>query len=528
LVFFPMDLVSCIGSAIALVVGLTLMNNLVFLPALTLWIGGWLCPDKANGAANAQPWRQAQANEAGSSFWRSVGAFSTRYAVAIIIVTLLLAIPVSKRLTHLTVSDNQNDLLPYDTLSGQALREMETEFGSAMCSPLEIVVKPRGPEDIWSREFYDRTSRFVAALQSDPEVKSDSVVSLVSMQGHAVPYEGVALARSVSGMDSARQKAALMFLDKNNRSAFESYLHMLGSYVSPNRDAIKLTLFLNVDPLSPEAKAWLPKARTDCVKEAYGDTAEVGFACRTAESLDTVDDAFAIFPRMVVVVLAVIYVIIALMFRSAIIPLRLLITVGLTISFIFGMFDLVFLRHWGAFLIPQIGSIQGVFWILPIIAFCVIVGLGLDYELFILSRVKEAVWTGCTTREGIQDSLESTGRLVTGAGAIMIVSFSGMMFSTMVPLIEIGFIMGFAILIDATVVRILLVPALMSVADQWNWWPSRPPTAEELAADGVPPAVQKPDVRPHAGDQQPPCLAREQRSATKARPSAGSQLRTGH
>jgi uncharacterized membrane protein YdfJ with MMPL/SSD domain len=93
--------------------------------------------------------------------------------------------------------------------------------------------------------------------------------------------------------------------------------------------------------------------------------------------------------------------------------------------------------------------------------------------------VKEAVWTGRTTAEGIQDSLECTGKLVTGAGAIMIVSFGGMMFSTMVPLIEIGLPRA-SNLIDATVVRLLV--ALMSVADRWNWWPSRPPTRAELAA----------------------------------------------
>ena len=283
-------------------------------------------------------------------------------------------------------------------------------------------------------------------------------------------------------MTGVLRNAALMRLDPNTRVAAESYLREFGSYVSSDGDAIKITLFLSVDPLAQEAKDWLIRARDDYAKTAYGDTAEVGFACRTAESLDIVSNAFRIFPRMVVAVLAVIYIIIGLMFRSAIIPLRLLITVGLTISFIFGMFDLVFLRHWGAFLLPQIEHINGLFWILPIIAFCVIVGLGLDYELFILSRVKEAVWAGRTTREGIQDSLECTGKLVTGAGAIMIVSFGGMMFSTMVPLIEIGFIMGFAILIDATVVRILLVPALMSVADRWNWWPSRPPAVEERAA----------------------------------------------
>ena len=482
LVFFPMDLISCIGSAIALIVGLTLMNNLVFLPAITLLMGGWLCHDKTIGEEKTDPWSDPTANRAGPSFWRRVGAFSTRYSVAIIIVALILTIPVSKHLANLTVSDNQDDLLPYDTLSGKAYRKMKSEFGSGMLSPLQIVVKAKGMDDIWSREFYDSTTQFVTALQRDREVRGDSLMSMISMQGHLIPYEGVVLARSLSGMNSALQKATLMRLDKSIRLSAESYLLAFGSYVSSDRDAIKITLFLSVDPLSQEAKDWLIKARNDYVKSVYGDTAEVGFACRTAESIDTVDNAFRIFPRMIVAVLVVIYVIIGLMFRSAIIPLRLLLTVALTISFIFGMFDLVFLRHWGAFLIPQIGNITGLFWILPIIAFCVIVGLGLDYELFILSRVREAVWTGRTTREGIQDSLECTGKLVTGAGAIMIVSFGGMMFSTMIPLIEIGFIMGFAILIDATVVRILLVPALMSVADQWNWWPSRPPTRDGLAA----------------------------------------------
>ena len=138
-----------------------------------------------------------------------MGAFSTRYSVAIIIVALLLAIPVSWQLANLTVSDNQDDLLPYDTLSGQAFAKMKSEFGSAMLSPLDIVVKAKGPDDIWSREFYDATAQFIAALQSDREVKPDSLMSVICMQGHLVPYEGVALARSVSGMNDALRNAAL-------------------------------------------------------------------------------------------------------------------------------------------------------------------------------------------------------------------------------------------------------------------------------------------------------------------------------
>jgi RND superfamily putative drug exporter len=512
LVFFPMNLVSGIGSAITLIVGLTLINNLLFLPAVTLLLGGWLCQDGTVGAEHGAP-RRVRPQPAGPSFWRRVGAFSTRFAVAIIVVAVLLAIPVSRRLADLTVSDDQDDLLPYDTLSGRAFAKMKSEFGSAMLSPLDIVIKPKGPADIWSREFYDATTRFIADLQSDPEVKPDSLMSVICMQGHLVPYEGIASARNLAGLGSTLQEAALMQLDENTRLSAQSFLRTFPSYVSTRGDAIKLTLFLSVDPLSPEAKNWLAKARSAYVQSAYGDTADVGFACRTAESLDIVDNAFRIFPWMIVAVLAVTYLIIGLMFRSAIIPLRLLITVGLTISFIFGMFDLVFLRHWGAFLLPQIENIRGLFWILPIIAFCVIIGLGLDYELFILSRVKEAVWTGRTTAEGIQDSLECTGKLVTGAAAIMIVSFGGMIFSSMVPLIEIGFIMGFAILIDATVVRILLVPALMTVADRWNWWPSQPPTLEELAAEeeeapaAAPPTVPASDVMRKA-DSRPPAGAR--------------------
>jgi uncharacterized membrane protein YdfJ with MMPL/SSD domain len=310
LVFFPMDLISCIGSAIALIVGLTLINNLVFVPALTLLMGGWLCQDRTVGKEKTLPRRDAKAEWAGASFWRRVGAFSTRYSVAIIIVALLLAIPVSKQLANLAASDNQDDLLPYDTRSGQAFQKMKSEFGSAMLSPLDIVVKAKSPDDIWSREFYDATTQFIAALQSDREVKPDSLMSVTCMQGHLVPYEGVAFARSLSGMNDALRNAALMQLDESIRLSAQSYLRAFGSYVSPDRDAIKITLFLSVDPLAPEAKDWLTKARNDYVQSAYGDTAEVGFACRTAESLDIVGNAFRIFPRMVVAVLVVIYIII--------------------------------------------------------------------------------------------------------------------------------------------------------------------------------------------------------------------------
>ena len=134
-----------------MIVGLTLINNLVFLPALTLFLGGWLCKDKTAGQEKALSRRGTPRKPDGPSFWRRVGAFSTRYSAAIVVVTLLLAIPVSKQLINLTVSDNQDDLLPYDTLSGQAYQTLRSEFGSAMLSPLVSWSSPKGPYYIWSR-----------------------------------------------------------------------------------------------------------------------------------------------------------------------------------------------------------------------------------------------------------------------------------------------------------------------------------------------------------------------------------------
>jgi RND superfamily putative drug exporter len=210
------------------------------------------------------------------------------------------------------------------------------------------------------------------------------------------------------------------------------------------------------------------------VNDAFGEKYEVGFSSYTAESLDIVNTSYRLFPAMVLIVLVVIYVLIFAMFRSLFIPIRLILTIGVTMTFIFGLSYLFLVEHWAAFLKDEINNIQGIYWILPILSFCIILGLGLDYDLFVLSRVREAVWNGRTTKEAVADSLETTGKLVTGAGAIMVVSFGGMMLSTMLPLIEVGFIIGIAVLLDATVVRILLVPAIMSVADKWNWWPSKP------------------------------------------------------
>jgi RND superfamily putative drug exporter len=106
--------------------------------------------------------------------------------------------------------------------------------------------------------------------------------------------------------------------------------------------------------------------------------------------------------------------------------------------------------------------------------FCVMFGLSMDYEVFLLSRVREEYdMTGDNTR-AVAAALERTGRLITGAAAIMGAVFFAFGTADMVPIQAIGIGMGIAVVVDATIVRALLVPATMRIMGEWNWWAPAP------------------------------------------------------
>jgi putative drug exporter of the RND superfamily len=471
LAFFPINIISSIGLAISLIVFLTLINNMIFTTALTLILGGWLCKGDNCKAPEKR----------GESGWRKLARFSSKYAIAIIVVAILTAAPLAFELSKIEVTDNSEDLFPSSTGSYSAYQTLKTEFSMTMTRPLEIVIKTN-PGDVWSHSFYNETTAFIDRMEADQEVSADSIMSMYKMNGNAVPYQMIQLARAYPSMSGMERNITLSQMSDMNRSAFIAFMGRYEEYVSKDQDAVRISISLNVPTLSNEAKGWVQKARSDYVDEYFGDRYEVGFYGYTAESMDIVNTSYQFFPWMVLIVLVVIYLLIFAMFRSVFIPIRLILTIGVTMAFIFGLSYLFLVEHWASFIMDDINNISGIYWILPILSFCIILGLGMDYDLFVLSRVREAVWSGRTTKEAVSDSLETTGKLVTGAGAIMVVAFGGMILSTMLPIKEVGFIIGVAVLLDATIVRILLVPAIMSVADRWNWWPAKPPK-------GIPPEV---------------------------------------
>ena len=191
--------------------------------------------------------------------------------------------------------------------------------------------------------------------------------------------------------------------------------------------------------------------------------------------VDAIDKVFDLFPLMITITIIIIYVLIALMFRSAFIPLRLIITIAITLSWIYGLSVLVFEYDYFDALFPALYEVDALYWIVPIMAFSILIGLGLDYDIFLLSRISEFRDMGYTDIAAIHKGLYKTGSIISAAGVIMAISFSGLLLSKEMVLNQFGFILCVAVLVDTFIIRTVLVPAIMSIAEKWNWWPGKKP-----------------------------------------------------
>jgi len=199
-----------------------------------------------------------------------------------------------------------------------------------------------------------------------------------------------------------------------------------------------------------------------------GDKSEIlvgGFAAYSADTLNAIKDKLPI--ALMFIFIATILLIYAQV-GSLIIPFKAVIMNVLSISASFGMLVVVFQWGWGSDLLGF--TAQPIDSANPIIMFCIVFGLSMDYEVLMLSRIHEEWERTGDNREAVANGLQKTGRLITGAAAIMVVVFSSFGFSSVLILKQIGFGLALAILVDATIVRALLVPATMRLMGKWNWW----------------------------------------------------------
>ena len=175
------------------------------------------------------------------------------------------------------------------------------------------------------------------------------------------------------------------------------------------------------------------------------------------------------FPWAMALVFASTFVLLGLGFRSLAIPLKSLVLNTLTVGSSFGVITLVFQHGWAGGLFGIPGGLGFVETSVPIFIFAVVFGLSMDYEVFLISRVVESHREGRSDREAVKDALASTGGVITSAALIMIVVFSVFLFSSVVLIKTLALGLTVAVLLDATLVRSVLVPSTVVLLGEWNW-----------------------------------------------------------
>jgi RND superfamily putative drug exporter len=143
----------------------------------------------------------------------------------------------------------------------------------------------------------------------------------------------------------------------------------------------------------------------------------------------------------------------------------------LSVAASFGALVLVFQDGHGIRLFGVPEGTGSIFPIVPIVAFAIVFGLSMDYEVFLVARVLESRRSGMSELEAIPEGIARTAGLITSAAAIMIVVFAAFTFGHFLVIKMLGFTLAVAVFIDATIVRIVIGPALLRVAGDWNWWP---------------------------------------------------------
>lgn len=245
-------------------------------------------------------------------------------------------------------------------------------------------------------------------------------------------------------------------------------------------DALYFELRVPFDPFSAQGFTWLKDARDALAVSRERTGLNYYLASEVASNVDTVNAVYDMFPYAVAATLTFVFMLVGVAFRSLVVPIRTVLSLGLNLAFVYGSAVLVYqygtLDWMGVATLHSQGQLS---WLTPIMTFSVVVGLGLDYDVFLITRIFEYRKAGLSERNSIFYGLSQTGPIITAAGCIMAIAFVGLLFSEIEGLNQLSFFLVIAVLLDTFVVRSILVPNMMLVLGKLNWWPLKYPVTED-------------------------------------------------
>ncbi|MEA2578594.1 MAG: putative drug exporter of the superfamily [Chloroflexota bacterium] len=450
LLLFEAPAIRSIGISGSLVVLCSVLYALTFLPALLGMLGHRVNALSLRGLLGRFRPLAAEPGLARRSRWERVAHAVMRRPLAVLVPTLAILLIAGSPFLNLEQGVPGADIYPAGVESRDAYVALQTDFAPGETTPIVILANVQGaptdPANIAA------ISSFATAVDAIDGI--DRVEGPFSIRD---PQTGTEL--------TPDQVAALYALPASQRPPGIDAL--LARYVEGS--TVRLDAISPLSPSQPVATDMIPVIRA--IDPGAGITTEVGGSAATGHDFLVSQSERA--PLAVGLTLIASAVILFLLFGSVIIPLKAVVMTLLSISASFGALVWIFQEgHLSDVLAFQpLGyTIAGN----PIIMFSVIFGLSMDYEVLLLSRIQEAYRRTGDNTASVAEGLARTAGVITGAALIMVTVFAAFALADVITIKSIGVGMAIAVFVDATIIRVLLVPATMRLMGRWNWWAPGP------------------------------------------------------
>ena len=389
-------------------------------------------------------WRRRRAAPAGEG-WRRWADRVVAHPWLVLAVALPPVALLAAQALRLNPRIPRGDWLPRHMESAQAVEDLRGMGRSGTVQSLRVMLELPEDTSALSRVGWDATRRCAERLARDPRVAQ--VRSLRDLAG-----------------ERADDLAAIALLPAVAKRTF----------LSEEGDAALLEVVPREDADPGELARFVRELRGSDAAEIAGLP---GCALKVgglpAFNADYEDAVATRMPAVVGVVVAGTLLALLQGFRSVLVPLKAVALNLLAVAAAFGAVVLVFQDGHGARLLGLSGPVDGVFPIVPVLVFCTVFGLSMDYEVFLVARVAEARREGMDESDALAFGLARTGGVITSAAMVMIAVFASFTLGEFVLTKMLGFALATAVFLDATIIRMAIGPALLRLAGRWNWWPGR-------------------------------------------------------
>jgi RND superfamily putative drug exporter len=389
----------------------------------------------------------AHRGETERGFWPTLARFIMRRPVLVASLTALFLVAAAAPVLDLQLGPGSNRGIPKRLEAVRGLDTLAAAVGQGATAPTDVVIDTGHAGGVGDLDVIESLPELLGLLRGDPEVA-------------AVRYDP----RSRQSVDPGGRYIHIQAIGRHEYGTEEAmdFVHRLRKEIVP--------------------------------ASQFPDGVAVYAGGGPPSGVDFLHLTYTAFPWLVLGVLLLTYVLLLRAFRSLILPLKAILLNLLAIGAAYGLLVAVF--KWGAGGPAGLISYDQIEGWIPVMLFAMLFGLSMDYEVFLVSRMREEWDASHDNEQAVARGLAKTGRLVTAAGLIMFAAFMGFVAGSVVGLQQFGFGLAAAILIDVTIIRALLVPSAMKLFGRWNWW--LPERVARVARVPASPLDHRPRLRPAA------------------------------